>query len=179
MRSLMFYFFLSLSLLLILPGQEVYALGESCPPCTAEKNALQQAEKRLQDAKDAIPAAEEKVSDAEDIVRFAFAALVVAEGFCFANPIACLPGVALAAAALDYANSKYQTAVSELYIARTEVEISELIVQRAQKKLAECQARANPGTCKKCEGGTVKADNDQDPGMCKKCQNGLEGIEDS
>lgn len=150
---------------LILP-QKLFGL--SCPPCTAEQNALQQAKDRLQRAKDALNPAEEKVQDAEDVLRFASAAFLAAEaawyGACVRVPTfwgcaGATMALGLAAAALDYANSKYQQAAAELQIARTEVQIAVLLIQNALKKLQACQARANPGECKKCENGTIQNDN--------------------
>ncbi|MGX9726923.1 MAG: hypothetical protein ACTFAK_06275 [Candidatus Electronema sp. VV] len=133
------------------------SFGQSCPPCTAEITARDQAQERVNNAKNAIPAAEQAAQTAEDNLRFAAAGLVAAEAANIPpNPIATI-AVVMAAAVVDYCHSQLQIAMAELSIARNEIDIANIFLQRAETALSECQNRI-PGICKKCQGGSVVTD---------------------
>ncbi|XCN74761.1 MAG: hypothetical protein Q3M24_08460 [Candidatus Electrothrix aestuarii] len=160
-----FFVVVILVLSLAFPQQLFSQSGLSCPPCTAEQNALQQAQQRLQRASNVVRDAEQNVRDATDALRRALKKVailtalvgVLCSTVMFVSP--CIITLKKLSDALDDVNNdkipKRKQAIEELEAAQKEYKEAKKAVENARRNLQACQARANPGECKKCENGKV------------------------
>jgi hypothetical protein len=138
------------------------SFGQSCPPCTAEITARDQAQGAVNSAQDTVNYLQQQFNacmafPGSDCNMIA-AQLLVAEQL-----------LASKQAALDTAQQ-----VLDSCLAR-----SAPVCKKCQDGQIVNDDSQDPGTCQKCENGAVANDDSEDPGMCQKCQNGSVANDDS
>jgi len=162
--------------------QILYAvdLGESCPPCTGANTALKQEYEKLQSIMDQKKQSSEEVQQTQKLLKQMYLELKNAQRIKEES-------VSLASQILyNNAVQKYEQVQNEFKIklaalASIMVDVNSVRSQfvEVRQQLNECESRINPDLCKKCENGTIQADNLQDTGNpCTQCRNGAVLIAD-
>ncbi len=169
------------------------SFGQSCPPCTAEQNALQQAQQQValaeadKNSKDTLfsNACDEKVEACSNAYLPAVIAMFAVGGACASGDGDDSSNATVLCLEASHALQKCTDAKGKVTVTMKDaIEAGQALGQKqaayntAKQALDDCLARVAP-VCKKCQAGTIVNDDSQDPGMCQKCEGGSAANDDS
>ena len=149
-------------------------LGESCPPCTKENSVLQEEYNRLQTV---IEQKNQHACDAQKLqseLKESFRDLLNTKRAKEENPSsASLLLYQNAVQNYDRVQREFKTKLAALASIMVDVNGIRKKFVSARQQLNECEARVNPGLCKKCENGIIQTDDTQNTGNpCTRCSEG-------
>jgi hypothetical protein len=156
--------------------QILYAvdLGESCPPCTGENTALKEEYEKLQSVMGQKKQSSEEVQQTQKRLKQMYLELRNAQRAKEQN--ASLASQILynnAVQKYEQVQNEFKIKLAALASIMVDINSSRSRFVEVRKQLNECESRINPGLCKKCENGTIQADNSQNTGNpCTQCRNG-------